>query len=204
MWSHQACEVTWIWILICRWCICALLKSYLQPSGYSPWVPLTDSFLSCYGCPTRKCQSHFYTSDLSRPEFAFTSCPPINPTFFGIKFNRRAQCVFIKFSAFLTIIGMINWRPRRYLQKKPRTILPRLSNSGKDILIPANLPTYFDVRGVVVVGFEPAFFHATTVDVARTMATPPGFLPLVPSTLCTLLYKKIMCPRTMTAELPTT
>ena len=82
--------------------------------------------------------------------------------------------------------------------RKHQTLLTHLLNLGKDILIPTNIPTKFEVRGVVVGGFKPDSFHATTVDGARMVATPPGFLPLVSSTLLTLLCKKIVCTRTMT------
>ena len=88
--------------------------------------------------------------------------------------------------------------------RKTRTILPHLSNLGKDILIPINLPKTFEVRGVVAGGLELASFHDTIVYRVRKMATPPGFLTLVPSTLITMLCKKSICPRTITTELLTT
>ena len=69
----------------------------------------------------------------------------------------------------------------------PRTLLSNQPKQGNYSFKPRNLPTNLDCKGVVIGCFAPADLHAVTATGESMIETPPGTLPIVPTSLYSLL-----------------
>ena len=123
------------------------------------------------------------------PRLEFTSCPPIKFNDFGTEFTSILS-VSLNYLCSLTSTGCYMDAMNSF--NYPRTLRSNLPKQGNLSFNPRNLPANLDCIWVVSGGFAPEDLHAVTAAGESIIATPPGTLPLVPTSLSSLFWRKII------------